>query len=154
MTVEAKSRHRPGVINQPGHIEEEKLLRGDVWRLLNDALDKNPDNGPFFIFIDLNSPLTPNIEMQEKQWFKDLSQIITGFEDSSPQKPDPYNAVFFTNFSFYYQTEKEADPAEHLILFTRCPKYVLPDGHLLNMLQSSLSYYGAVPNIGVDGISF
>jgi hypothetical protein len=50
IAVESKSRHRPGVIHMPGTSEEENLLKGDVGRLLKEALDQNPGDRPFIIF--------------------------------------------------------------------------------------------------------
>ncbi len=147
IAVEAKSRHRKGSLHQEGILNEEKALKADVGQLLNKALQQNPNNIPFIIFIDLNSPLTPNMEMQSKPWFKDIKKIIDKTPEPTAEKPDPFNAIIFTNYSYHYQTENEADPGEHLAVIPIFPTFRLPDANFMSMLVSALSHYGNVPNI-------
>lgn len=62
LAVEAKSKHRSGVLHQIGFLSSlEKLLSARmIRRLFNDALDQNPRDVPFAVFIDVNSPITPD----------------------------------------------------------------------------------------------
>jgi hypothetical protein len=55
ISVEAKSKHRPGVLGQPGAIEAEGQHNLKVGQLLNDAIRKNPPH-PLVVFLDLNLP--------------------------------------------------------------------------------------------------
>lgn len=55
--VEAKSRHRPGVLNQPGAFEASTHVKGDVFHLYSDAVRQAPPGPqPYLIFIDVNVP--------------------------------------------------------------------------------------------------
>src|SRR5205807_69563 len=51
--VEAKSRRRKGVLNEPG-VFDDSNIRGDVFGLYQSALTQGPGNKPFFVFIDAN----------------------------------------------------------------------------------------------------
>ena len=150
VAVEAKSRHRKGVIHTIGIYEENKSLRGDVHNLLKRALQQNPGDKPYLIFIDINSPLTPKVAINNKQWFKDINSIIGRHEIASVRNPDPYNGIFFTNFSPHYQTESEAEPNEHLSLIPWYPKHILPNQQFLDILISGLNHYGNVPNLDLE----
>jgi len=149
IAVEVKSRHRPGAIHTPGIAEEEKLLRGDIGRLLREALQQNPGNLPFLVFIDLNSPLTPNLEMQNKPWFKDIREILDQYETPTLERPDSWTGLFLTNYSYHYQTEKEADSGERLAVLPLFATHPLPF-NFLGMLNRALSSYGNVPNLDIE----
>lgn len=151
IAVEVKSRHRRGVIHMSGSASEEKLLRGDVHHLLKEALEQNPGDKPFMIFLDLNSPLTPSVQIQDKPWFKDIWRMMEGYGAPTPESPDPFNAVFFTNYSFHYQTDKEADAGEYLSTIPLYSKHPLPEARFLEMLRRALDNYGNVPNLDVQG---
>lgn len=153
IAVEVKSRHRGGILHMLGVVNEQRLLRGNVKRLINRALKQNPGDRPFMIFIDINSPLTPGIPMEEKQWFKDIQKMMKEYGASTPEKPDSYNGIFFTNYSYHYQSEKEADRGEVLHIIPLFPKIALPGSDFLTMLLSALSNYGAVPNLDLDEFS-
>ncbi len=151
IAVEVKSRHRAGVIHTFGIKNEEDLLKGDVQRLLKKALEQNPGDRPFMIFIDLNSPITPEKEVKDKQWFEDIKNIIAGRGARTAENPDLYNAIIVTNYSYHYQTEKEADKGEFLQFVPLYPKFPLPNDKFMEMLRSALNYYGNVPNLDIDG---
>lgn len=150
VAVEAKSRHRPGILHTPGIRKEEKLLKGDVQRLLKEALEQNPGDKSFMIFIDINSPPTPGVKMEEKQWFKDIVKMMQSYGGPTRENPAPYNGIFLTNYSYHYQTEKEAEPGEHLSIIPFHSKFPLPGPDFLKMLSSALANYGNVPNLDLE----
>ena len=150
ISVEAKSRHRAGVKHMPGSTEERQLLRGDVTRLLNKALEQNPGDRPFMIFIDVNTPLTPAIPMQNKQWFIDVQNMMSKYKTPTPENPDNYTAIFFTNFSSHYLKEKDSDPNEYLTVIPLYKKHPLPSETFGNILIKAVANYGFIPNIVED----
>lgn len=150
VAVEAKSRHRLGVLHTQGIKEAERLLKGDVQRLLNRALRQNPGDRPFMIFVDINSPPTPGVRMEQKQWFKDIKRMMRGYGTPTPEVPHPHNGIVFTNYSYHYQTEKEAEPGEHLLVIPRYSRFPLPNPDFLRMLGSALANYGNVPNLDLE----
>lgn len=150
VAVEVKSRHRKGVLHEKGDLDEEEILRGDVERLIGKALKQNPGDKPFFIFIDLNSPITPNIKMQEKPWFKDIRKIMDKkYGTPSATNPENFNGLFFTNFSYHYQTKDEALRGEHLSIIPIYTIKKFPDMNIINMIDSAFVHYGNVPNIDI-----
>ena len=59
--VEAKSRHRAGVLNRRGEFDRE--APAEIKRLYEDAAGQNPGDCPLLIFIDVNLPLTPTVPL-------------------------------------------------------------------------------------------
>jgi hypothetical protein len=55
VSVEAKSKHRPGVLGQAGTREADNALNLRFGKLLNDAVAKNPAH-PLVVFLDMNMP--------------------------------------------------------------------------------------------------
>ncbi len=55
VSVEAKSRHRPGVLGREGTSVGSELVDAGIQRLIADALRK-PASEPLVIFLDLNLP--------------------------------------------------------------------------------------------------
>lgn len=147
IAVEAKSRHRAGVLHTLGVFDEEKAIRGDVNRFIKEALKQNPGNKPFIIFIDLNCLPTPKIELQQKQWFKDIQNMFGKYGIPTQENPDPFNAIFFTNHSYHYQTDKEAEPGENLSVIPNHTKYPMPHPLFVERLLRALDNYGTVPNL-------
>lgn len=144
--VEAKSRHRKGVIHQAGKESELKLLKGDVGKLINEALKQNPGDKPFIIFIDVNTPFQQKENFFDKQWVKDVQKFINKFDTPTLETPDDYNAIIFTNHSYHYQLESDVLPGEHLFSIPQYAKQQLPFNFLM-MLQNALNNNGFVPNI-------
>lgn len=151
IAVEVKSRHKEGVIHQPGTPDELKTNRGDVQRLLNQARQKSEcGKMPFMIFIDVNAPIKQNENWMEIQWVKDVLSSAQRTAPVTIENPEDCTATFFTNYSFHYQTEQEAGICEHLAAVPRFTRFPLPDPTFLNALKAALSNYGNVPNLDMD----
>ncbi len=146
LVVEAKSRHRTGVLHQPGLIDEKEHLKGDVRPLLNRAIAKETDGLPLLIFIDVNSPSTGKETMDEK-WSRDIVKSLGKDPMPTPENPDPYSGICFTNYSYHYQTENEAAAGQNLMIIPLHPKIRIQDPALFQDIQSALNKYGNVPLI-------
>ena len=81
--VEAKSKHRDGVLNQKG-IFDAKAEHTGVSHLLKEALHKDSQNLPLVIFIDLNLPFYSD----ENRKINSLRQIEEAV-NNSPYAPRP-----------------------------------------------------------------
>ena len=125
-------------------------MKGDVEKLLNRALKQNPQDRPFMIFIDLNSPLTPGVDFEKRQWYKDVEKMMHKKDACTPVNPDPYNGIFFTNYAYHYQKDKEIPSGETLSILPFFSKFPLPNSEFVNMLSAALSHYGSVPEINLD----
>jgi len=152
LAVEVKSKHRSGVLHQIGFLSSlEKLLSGRmIRRLFNDALEQNPKDVPFAVFIDVNSPITPGIQMDNKPWVNDVKKLVNKKLGSVAPQEYPLNAAFFTNFSYHYQTEKEAEHGEATGIVIPHPKFPPPNPDFFGYLQGALNHYGFVPAIDID----
>lgn len=150
VAVEAKSRQRAGVKHMGGDVDPAKLLKGDVQRLFNRALEQNPKDKPFIIFIDVNAPLTPDVPMEKKPWFNDIKNMMDQYPAPTPETPEEYTGVIFTNFSSHYDAENEASANEHLAVIPRYAKHPMPNPAFGEMLLRAVQHYGYVPNIVED----
>jgi len=152
LAVEAKSKHRPSVLHQIGFLSSlEKLLSARMTRrLFNDALKQNPKDAPFVVFIDVNSPITPNIPMNDKPWVKDVKKLVNQKLGGVSSQEYPLNTAFFTNFSYHYQTENKAEQGEMTGIVIPHPKFPPPNPEFFGYLQSALNHYGFVPAIDID----
>lgn len=147
IVVEAKSCHWSGVLHQKERGDPDASLKDKIRAHIEDAISQNPGTMPFMIFIDLNTPLTPGVDFPSKPWFLDIQKNVGVLGPNDPDNPAPENAIFFTNFSFHYQTDQEADPAEYLAVFPTHPKHPLQDKKILELLDRGLTHYGEVPNL-------
>jgi len=151
IAVEVKSKHRKGVLHTGGKVKDRaQLLWGDVQRLYRHALEQNPGNIPFIVFIDLNSPQTPKISWQNKPWLKDIKKMMEKSPLNKPDKPDPCTGLVFTNYSYHYQTDKEASAGEHLLSWPLYPKEPIRDSRFIEKLELALSNYGNIPNLDIE----
>src|SRR5207244_2036670 len=76
VAVEVKSRHRPGVLHERGVVDENKVGRGDVARLIREAKSQSPGDKPFLVFIDLNAPLSGDSGKVQEGWYRDVQEIL------------------------------------------------------------------------------
>lgn len=151
--VEAKSRHRSGVINQEGDFDEDDPLRGDarmVRRLFTKALEKNANALPYFIFIDINAPADPETEGFERDWEKGIKAWMDRFPAATAEVPGSYNGLYVTNFSPQYDGDQLALPGEWLGVrpaFVKSPM----DFDLTARIDYALDRHQRVPEIALDG---
>lgn len=143
IAVEAKSRHRPGVLHQPGTANLD-VLRADVHDLLKRALDQTPDDIPSVIFIDLNLPPSPGRPAPEKPWFQDLTSVMDRLDGASGGRPDRFSAVFFTNFAYHYDGPNRAGGIEYVSVFSQKARHPVP-AEILAAIHQAVHTYGLIP---------
>jgi hypothetical protein len=142
IAVEAKSRHRPGVIHTAGEHVDEKAMRGDVERLYNRANAKEVGAVPFMVFIDVNAPPSPGVHSFETQWARDIRSWLPADESA----PATYRSLCVTNFSPHYNGSDIAVAGEYALVETMSAQHHIPDD-LRDMLLTALSAYGRIPEI-------
>jgi hypothetical protein len=112
--VEAKSRHRPGILGQPGDLQSLDKIETDVYRLLQKALLKKAEHDRV-IFIDVNVPPQRGAVFETAS-FKTIADQIKRLEDSqSMEKPWPQAFVFFTNHPYHYVGGADPKPPSSII---------------------------------------
>jgi hypothetical protein len=145
--VEVKSRHRPGVLHCPGSYVDPQEMRTDLIKLFRKAISQNPGGLPFLIFIEVNHPMSQGTSIDDKLWASAVEAVMDETFSTSPDDPDPFNFVVFTNFTDHFQAECHAVPAEVYFCMTTCPAEPHPSLVLLNRLELALMHFGFVPDL-------
>lgn len=143
IAVEAKSRHRPGVLGRAGEAPAVDEVKVDVRNLMDAALEKEVDGRPFVVCIDLNLPETG--ERSFEDGMRELHEAaLEHLGQASAGKPDPFSAVFFTNYSWHWASDKAAGRASSFVVVPAHTASPLPDDEL-QVLTEALFQYGDVP---------
>lgn len=150
ISVEAKSKHRPGILGFPGEAQIEEEINLRFGTLINDAIAKKPEN-PLVIFLDTNLPTQiadqifnpSSVDPFEPSKFMD--RLIDKIRRENGGS-DPYNLLVFTNHPHHYAKEDEPDPKRHLL--SVIPQILLkavdnPDAIL--ELHVAAKKYGNIP---------
>ncbi len=140
IAVEAKSRHRKGVLHEIGAPVSDVLA--DIEGLYDDALSHNPGNMPFAVFIELNLPHEPDRQGFEKTWFQRVKEMMGTRLTPSPHEPDLCSLRGFTNFGWHYCGSQEATtPHEFVLAWSFHAKYPVSQQIFL-ALRESFNDYG------------
>ena len=113
IAVEVKSRHRPGVLKFKGTENFHEEIKVGISKLLPEAINQGPTNIPFAIFIDINLPLIKEVDYPDRIWWNDLQIALDRLEDGTIEHPDPFTAIFITNFSYHYSSEILIDTGKY-----------------------------------------
>jgi hypothetical protein len=151
LSVEAKSKHREGVLGQRGTPKPHEKLSLRFGKLLNDAIAKHPPY-PLVVFIDTNLPYGS-------------AERLLGRDPSDPSKPsrimrelvardrkehggvDRYAMLVFTNHPHHYAEPDELDPQKHtLSVQSLAPAKPLVHTSALDDLRGAVALYGNVPD--------
>jgi len=141
IAVEAKSRHRPGV------LEERGVIQGDpapakIKELYENALRQNPGGIPFMVFIDVNLALTRTVPPMEKPWVK---EAIKCFDDRRQEgkATDPDTGLILTNFGWHYYQDRGASSGECIKVRSANPQFPIQE-ETWKLLDRALSEYGLI----------
>lgn len=148
LAVEAKSRHRAGVLNQPGTPDPDDPLRADargVRRLFIKAVEKAPEGQPYFIFIDINAP-----RESDAQWQADVQRWMNRMAVPTAEDPDDFNATLVTNFSPQYDADAVSLGGAWLAVWPMHVRVPLKDDIQLELTRA-LNAYGRVPAFAEEG---
>ncbi len=139
IAVEAKSRHRAGVLNERGAFRED--ARAEIRRLYESAAGQNPGDLPFLIFIDVNLPLTPDVPPMEKDWIREAMEMFEHRHQEGLQNYD--TALILTNFGWHFERGEGAPAGENMWARTENPQFPV-NNETLNLLGRAISEYGKV----------
>ena len=151
VSVEAKSKHRPGILGRPGTPPTLEKLSLRFGELINDALRKNPAH-PLVVFIDTN---VPTRAADRLYGFQSLyppvpSRIMTALQERIRREHGgvaPYALLIFTNHPHHYAAPEEIDPRKHLlsVMPMKAPAGIIHPEAVL-ALHKAASLYGNIPN--------
>lgn len=120
LSIEAKSKHRPGVLGRPGKPADRPDLR--FGELINDAVSKRAPH-PLVIFLDTNLPFKWADRLYSRQHGSVLGtiqpipsramQTILDRIKKEHNNVDPYCMIVFSNHPHHYAPD-DLDPQKHL----------------------------------------
>ena len=146
--VEAKSRHRAGVLGREGARDEIPAIK--FQRLINDAVAKDPTN-PLAIFVDTNLPEhyarlfyvgDPGVGIPISKAKLAVAQRTR----KSYGGIDPYNLLVFSNHPRHYSSDDQAAPPNRLAgIILQCPRIPVFHQKAVLDLYNAVNLYGNVP---------
>ena len=145
IAIEAKSRHRSGILGFPGKKIEPSKVKPRIERLINRAIEKRPSM-PYLIFVDMN--LYPeNVEwLMKDSSLKELGKTLRTVEEDSEGK-DFFNAVFYTNEPYHLGDDFSPHYESHLsVAISQKPKYPLKSPKTINSIQIAILQRNNIPN--------
>ncbi len=143
IAVEAKSRHRKGVLGQPGERTPDEDVRVRIRGLINDAIAKPADH-PFIIFLDLNMP-PASLPHMTQEWFEKIAGPVLADCDKKGDS-DPWNLLLFSNFPDYYAEDDSPAPSGYVVgMFGKNPKIVPAHPKTLRYVFDAALKYGNIP---------
>ena len=126
-SIEAKSRHRSGLLGQPGSPKPFDEIKADVSTLIARALRKQADYERV-IFIDVNVPPQESSVFDAEGFGKVASQLELLEASQRPDKPRPAAFVFFTNHPYHYVGADALEPGKTTVLSgINMPDFKPPD---------------------------
>jgi hypothetical protein len=142
LSVEAKSRHRDGVLGRPGQVAERPSFT--FARLINDAVAKKP-NHPLVVFLDTNMPYKWAERMLTRQADNALSQPMKRLLTEINKEhggADPYTMLVLINHPHHYAIRDLAPQPHMLSVLAQHPKANIS---ALRSLALAASLYGNIP---------
>jgi hypothetical protein len=147
LSVEAKSRHRSGVMGRPGPPDAEPDTR--FGGLINNAAAKDPTN-PLAIFVDTNlppekvDPFYKPISLEPMVMSERITRLATLIRGH--QQFDPYNLLIFTNHPQHYGKDEQKAPKDRwAALMSNNPRVKVFHQKALKDLLDALNLYGNIP---------
>jgi hypothetical protein len=144
IAVEAKSRHRPGVLGFPGERQENP--KAGLTSLLRAAFAKaEAIQLPYVVFVDLNLPPSEGADLRELGWFQEVLREIGQLAEEG--SPDPCNLLIFTNQPQHYGAEAAPNPgSDRVSVLSLNPKTPVEHPRALDALHDAARQYGRIPN--------
>jgi hypothetical protein len=138
VSVETKSRRRPGALHQAGTLPPAEELRADVERLYREALKQDPRNRTFAVFLDVNLPGS-TAAGEAARWQR---EVFDDWKDKAQQ----IGLLGFTNFAWHYRGNELATGPEFILSVPTATEHPLRTPETLFCLQRALNAYGVVPS--------
>lgn len=144
VAVEAKSRHRPGVLGRPGTPQASGEIRAGIKRLLRDAFDK-PTEHPYVVFVDLNLPHSSE-PIAKKPWFQEIVKTVDRVAKERGNQ-DVFNLIVFTNQPDHYGEHDAPAPAGTVLsVLSQKPRIPAVHPEAIVAIHEAANKYGAIPN--------
>lgn len=149
VSVEAKSKHRAGVLGQPGEPEDEGSLNLRFGKLLNSAIAKKVPH-PLVVFLDMNMP------------YRSADRLLSPRPGPPPVHPliqttldkiraehggkDPVNLLLITNHPQHYTKDDELAQRPHMLAQISQVPVTAVRVDVLWAIANAANLYGNIPN--------
>lgn len=143
LCVEAKSKHRSGVLGMKGDRVADEEVQTRLGELINNAL-KKPRNHPLAIFLDLNLP-PASPEYLTAEWFKRYADPILRDTDRKGDE-DPWDLLMFSNQPDHYASDDGPAPGGYAIGMLGKSTRLGPQPHpdLVALIDAAVNF-GRIP---------
>jgi len=130
-SVEAKSRHRAGFLGQRGDPRPLEEIKGDVRRLLTEALRKAATHDRI-VFVDVNVP-PADTSIFKADWFNRVATQMEELEEDPRGPAFPSAFVFLTTFPYHFVGDEPLRGATVQFRGFNIPEFRAghPDAHLI-----------------------
>ncbi len=145
ISIEAKSKHRSGVLGYKIEKGFDEKIKTKVVTLINYARKKKSDL-PLVIFVDTNLPEVFAEKIFNDGEMKEFKRILDRVPKQENDKDD-FNLIIFTNTPHYYKEHELIDSKKHFtFVFSMNPISKVSDIRILDNLNRAVSLDGNVPN--------
>lgn len=145
VSVEAKSRHRPGILGFCHSPVTEGEPKASIKGLLDAAMEK-PAKHPYVIFIDINLPPSSG-SVFEATWFKEVAETATRVGRTAETDPAPFNQIVFTNHPFHYGNDDDVSPRPAtLSAIPNHTKIPISYPRVLTAIHEAAEKFGNIPD--------
>ncbi len=145
VAFEAKSHHRAGVLGNAGEPFNPESARTKIMDHVREAIEQNTEKLPLVIFDDINLPLTPGIDFEDKKWVSEVDDALKAFGFMDGTKTETYGALILTNFAWYFYDSvshlKENEVISYFYVNNHNP--IMPE--TISLLNGAAKQYGFVP---------
>lgn len=148
VSVEAKSRRRPGVLGHPGQKLSEQQIHLRIVRLLNRALNKSTTY-PLVIFLDINLPPL-SVRLFEKPWLDEINKALDRATNRY-RDLNPYNLIVLSNQPYYYcEGDNPAPFGDILSIVSKKPRISVSHPEAIVAIHEAANKFGNIPNTFED----
>lgn len=143
IAVEAKSRHREGVLEERAVGGRDPIaVPAKIREHYEEALQQNPGGIPFLVFIDVNLPYTPAVPGLQKPWVQEAMKCFE-YRRSEGQDTDADSGLILTNFGWHYHRDRGSPQAEFVTAHSTKPQFPVRT-ETWAVLERALSEYGLI----------
>lgn len=141
---ECKSHHRDGVLGSKGDFTPDKTRMKIIDHFIK-ATKQADRSHPLIIFDDVNLPITPTVDFEEKEWHQKINESFKQFKFHEVYKQTSCGALFITNFSWHFHKELDSLKENEVIAYFHVGgKYSLRP-ETVSLLKTASEQYGFVP---------
>jgi hypothetical protein len=144
IAVECKSRHRLGTINQGGERPDLSSVNADIFRLFNEAMEQDPADRPFAVFIDINLPHPEDVPLLERGWITEILDKLEAKGEATFGRVLP-TFLTVTNSAWHYEGHDTAQPAEMLRAMPINAPFTLKHAETIRALGRLIGVFSAIP---------